>query len=147
MQLAPAARLEHRAFSPVPVAVFGLGILFAAFGLAPPEIAFGAVVLVLAASGALDLRVALADLAWPIVLLLAAMLPLGEAVATTGAASSIADALTAALPFSSPLSACALMLGLAMLVTPFVNNATTAVILAPIAVELAHAQGVSPASC
>ena len=37
------------------------------------------------------------------------------------------------------------MLGLAMLITPFVNNATTAVILAPIAVELAQAADVPPA--
>ena len=37
------------------------------------------------------------------------------------------------------------MLGLAMAITPFVNNATTAVVLAPIAVELARADGVSPA--
>ena len=35
--------------------------------------------------------------------------------------------------------------GLAMLVTPFVNNATTAVILAPIAVELAQSAAVPPA--
>jgi di/tricarboxylate transporter len=49
------------------------------------------------------------------------------------------------LPVASPLAAAALMLGLAMLITPFVNNATTAVILAPIAVELAQANGVSPA--
>jgi di/tricarboxylate transporter len=79
------------------------------------------------------------------VLLLVAMLPLGEAVATTGAASTIAEALAAALPVGSPLAAAALMLGLAILITPFVNNATTAVILAPIAVELAQSDGVSPA--
>jgi di/tricarboxylate transporter len=145
MPLAPMARREPGGVSPVAPVAFGLGILIAAFGLAPPEIAFGAVVLALAAWGALDLRAALAELNWPIVLLLAAMLPLGEAVATTGAAATIAGALTATLPAGSPVAAAALMLGLAMLITPFVNNATTAVILAPIAVELAQAEGVSPA--
>jgi di/tricarboxylate transporter len=145
MQLAPAVRVEHRRFSPAPVIVFALGILLAALGLAPPEIAFGAVVVALAVSGVLDLRAALAELNWPVVLLLVAMLPLGEAVATTGAASTIAEALAAALPVGSPLAAAALMLGLAILITPFVNNATTAVILAPIAVELAQSDGVSPA--
>jgi di/tricarboxylate transporter len=145
MPLASLARREPGGVSPAAPVAFALGILLAAFGLAPPEIAFGAVVLALAAWGALDLRTALAELNWPIVLLLAAMLPLGEAVATTGAAATIAEALTAALPAGSSVAAAALMLGLAMLVTPFVNNATTAVILAPIAVELARAEGVSPA--
>ena len=94
LALAPVARREPGGVSPVAPVAFGLGILIAAVGLAPPEIAFGAVVLALAAWGALDLRAALAELNWPIVLLLAAMLPLGEAVATTGAAATIAGALT-----------------------------------------------------
>ncbi len=145
MRLAAAEPEPGEPASAVPAAAFALGILAAAFGLAPPEIAFGGVVVALAASGHLDLRAGLADLNWPIVLLLVAMLPLGEAVASTGAATSIAASLTAALPTSTPLAAAALMLALAMLVTPFVNNATTAVILAPIAVEIARAEGLSPA--
>ena len=144
MAVGPVARIGSRSFSPLPVVVFALGILMAAVGLAPPEIAFGAVVLVLAVGGALDLRAALSDLNWPIVLLLVAMLPLGEAVATTGAASAIAAAMAEVMPAGEPVAAAALMLGLAMLVTPFVNNATTAVVLAPIAVELARAEGVPP---
>ena len=145
MQVAPSARREPLRFSPAPAVVFALGIALAAFGLAPPEIAFGAVVVALAVSGHLDLRQGLADLNWPVVLLLVAMLPLGEAVATTGAAAAIAGGLRDLLPVASPLAAAALMLGLAMAITPFVNNATTAVVLAPIAVELARAAGVSPA--
>jgi di/tricarboxylate transporter len=145
LELAAARRLDSRKVSPIPIVTFALGILVAALGLAPPEIALGAVVISLAASKALDLRVALAGLNWPIVLLLVAMLPLGEAVASTGAAATIAGALIAILPMSSPVAVCVLALGLAMLVTPFVNNATTAVILAPIAVEVARDAGVSPA--
>jgi di/tricarboxylate transporter len=144
MAVGSVARAGGRSFRPLPIVVFALGILMAGIGVAPPEIAFGAVVLVLAVVGALDLRAALADLNWPIVLLLVAMLPLGEAVATTGAASSIAAAMAEVVPAGEPVAAAALMLGLAMLVTPFVNNATTAVILAPIAVELARAEGVTP---
>jgi di/tricarboxylate transporter len=144
ISVGPVARAGGRSFSPLPIVVFAPGILLAAFGLAPPEIAFGAVVLVLAVGGALDLRAALSDLNWPIVLLLVAMLPLGEAVATTGAASAMAAGMAQVMPAGEPVAAAALMLGLAMLVTPFVNNATTAVILAPIAVELARAEGVPP---
>jgi di/tricarboxylate transporter len=94
---------------------------------------------------ALDLRVALAELNWPIVLLLVAMLPLGEAVSRTGAATTIAVALTGVVPTPAPLAVCTLVLGLAMLITPFVNNATTAVILGPIALEIAAETGTSPA--
>jgi len=126
------------------LAVFAAGMALAATSLVPPAVAFGAVVLVLAASGALDLRIGLAALNWPILVMLAAMIPLGMAVETTGAARVLADALIAAGAGSGPVYTVAAMLILAVLVTPFVNNATTMIVLGPIAVEAARRSGVAP---
>ena len=127
-----------------PLLVFAAGVVLTACGIASPAIALGGVVAVLCLTGHLDIRAALRNLNWPIIVILAAMLPLGEAVGTTGAATTIATAMTDHLPFSMPLLSVFLMLALAMVITPFVNNVTTVAILAPIATELAQAAQLSP---
>ncbi|MBS3648624.1 SLC13 family permease [Pseudaminobacter sp. 19-2017] len=129
--------------SPLPLAIFAAGIVLAAFGVAP-DLAFGAVVLVLAALGNLNLRTALADLNWPILLMLAAMIPLGAAVGTTGAADVLSGWLLHIVPTHQSLALSAAMLLLAVLITPFVNNATTAIVLGPVAISAAQAAGVAP---
>src|SRR5690606_42118128 len=92
---------------------------------------------VLAALGSLNLRRALSELDWPILSMLAAMIPLGQAIETTGAAAVIAGYLVALLPEPSPLLLLAAVLLLALVVTPFVNNASLAIALGPIAVGIA----------
>lgn len=128
----------------LPLAFFGCGILLAALGLAPPEIAFGLVVLALAATGFLNLRMGLADLNWPILIMLAAMIPLGLAVETTGTARMLADGLVSLLPAGASLLPVAAVLLLAIVITPFVNNASTAIVLGPIAIGIAQATGLPP---
>ncbi|WP_309084595.1 SLC13 family permease [Chelativorans sp.] len=129
----PAAKTSWLA-----AAVFALGVLLTAFGVAPPELAFGLVVIVLAGTGTLDLRRGLAELNWSILIMLAALIPLGLAVQSTGAAAVVANLLTSALPPDEPLVLLAAVLGLAVAITPFVNNASTAIVLGPIAVSVAQ---------
>lgn len=121
-----------------PVGVFFGGVALAGFGLAEPALAFGAVVLALALWGVLRLSSTLRQIDWSVVLMLGAMVPLGEAVASTGAATALAAAVIAPLPASGPWAVAAMLL-LAMAITPFVNNTATVVVLAPIAVEVAAA--------
>lgn len=127
-----------------PLAVFAAGVVAVACGLVAPEVALGGVVAFLCLSGKLDIRSALRNLNWPILVILVAMLPLGEAVGTTGAAAAIASALADHLPLNFAPIAVFALLGIAMAITPFVNNATTVTILAPIAIEIAHATQLSP---
>ena len=123
------------------VALFGLGVLVAALGVVPVEIAFGSVVLALLLTGALDLRRALAEINWRIVILLACMIPLGMAVETTGAARVLASSLVAALPSDQPILIIAVVLIAGTAMTPFIDNVSTAVVLSPIAAELAARTG------
>lgn len=125
------------------VAIFAAGVLLCAFNILPPQLAFGLVVIALVATGSLDLRAALQDLNWPVVILLACMIPLGQAVQETGAAQSIANLLAVHLPAANPLAAAALVLLLAVAITPFIDNVSTAVILSPIAADLATRTGVA----
>jgi di/tricarboxylate transporter len=127
-----------------PTVVFAAGVAIAAFNIVPPELAFGLVALILAGTGDLNLRKGFAELDWPILIMLAAMIPLGFAVETTGAASVMADGLMSVLPLESPIAISAAMLVLAVAITPFVNNASTAIVLGPIAIGVASAVGMPP---
>jgi di/tricarboxylate transporter len=123
------------------VGIFTLGILATAFDLAPTEIAFGAVVVAMALAGGLNLRTALQDLNWSIVILLACMIPLGLAVEETGAARLIANEIATYLPSAEPLVVGTSMLVLAVVITPFIDNVSTAAVLSPIAAGLASRTG------
>ncbi|MFA7602450.1 MAG: SLC13 family permease [Novosphingobium sp.] len=125
------------------VAILAVGVLLSTFGAVPPELAFGAVVLALAATGSLNLRTALQDLNWPIVILLACMIPLGLAVEDTGTARVISNAVAAYLPASEPLIVTALVLLTAAAITPFIDNVSVAVVLSPIAAAVASRTGIA----
>jgi di/tricarboxylate transporter len=129
-----------------PFAIFAAGVALSAFGLLRPEIAFAAVVFVLAVTRFLNIRQAMADINWPIVIMLAAMIPIGSAVAATGTAEVLAHWLSLAVPISMPVAGIALLLFIAMALTPFVNNATVAIVLSPIALEFAAAAHHPPAA-
>lgn len=138
LPLASTAPSEPALLSWRPFALFACGVAASAAGLRP-DVAFAGVVLVLALLNHLNIRQAMADLNWPIIIMLAAMIPIGQAVATTGAAETIAGWLSLVVPITHPLLGIALILFLAMTLTPFVNNATVAIVLTPIALEFARA--------
>ena len=79
----------------------------------------------------LHLRTAVQDLNWSIVILLACMIPLGLAVQDTGTASLIANHIAEYLPTAQPLVVATTMLLLAVLITPFIDNVSTAAVLSP----------------
>jgi len=133
---------RHRSF--LPVGLFVAGILVSAFGLAPPDISFAGVLLAMALLNLIQLRQALSEIDWPIVIMLAAMLPLGAAVATTGTAEMLASSLGAWVPVERAAAGVALILFLGVAITPFVNNATVAIMLTPVAFELAAKAGHTP---
>ncbi|MBY5781547.1 cation transporter [Rhizobium leguminosarum] len=138
LPLASTAPSEPALLSWRPFALFACGVAASAAGLRP-DVAFAGVVLVLALLNHLNIRQAMADLNWPIIIMLAAMIPIGQAVASTGAAETIAGWLSLFVPITHPLFGIALILFLAMALTPFVNNATVAIVLTSIALEFARA--------
>ena len=140
----PAPATSGRPASALTLAIILAGLGIAALGLLPPEIALGAAVAGLVVTGRLDLRAALRDLNWPIVLVLVATLPLGTAIETTGTAGMLAGGIASLLTPGDTMTAAAVLLGAALVMTPLVNNATTAVVLAPIALETAGRLGVEP---
>lgn len=125
----------------VPPLLFAGGVLLSAVFGVPPEFSFGLVVLALALSGSLSLRQGFEGLNWPILIMLGAMIPLGNAVATTGAAGVMAQWAVGMMPELSLGVLVGIMLVLAVLLTPFVNNPSTVLVLLPIGIEFARQYG------
>lgn len=126
-----------------------LAVLAAAMGLAagrvvPTEIAFfGAAVLVVAL-GALPIKDAYDSIDWPLIMLLAGLIPVSDALRTTGVADLLAGALTVVARGLPAYAAVLLIMVVAMLVTPFLNNAATVLVVAPIAAGVAQNLGLRP---
>jgi di/tricarboxylate transporter len=133
-----------RKASLLPVAVLAAAMALVAFNLVPVAIAFFGAAVVLLLAGSLSLRDAYDAIEWPILIMLGALIPVSEALRTTGGTDLIAAWLsTAATPLPS-IGALALLLAAAMAVTPFLNNAATVLVMAPIAAGFASRLGYNP---
>jgi di/tricarboxylate transporter len=81
---------------------------------------------------------------WPVIVLLGAMIPVGQALETTGGAALIADGMTVLGRDLAPVWMIALLLVGTMFVSDAINNNATAVLMAPIGFQLAERLDVSP---
>ncbi len=126
------------------LAIFGAAIVVTTLGLAPAHISFALAVAALVITQRLSLRDAYGAIEGPVIVLLAAMIPVGQALETTGTATVIGLQLVE-ITQGAPLP---IILGLFMLVTMLlsdvINNAATAVIMAPIAATVANQLNVNP---
>jgi di/tricarboxylate transporter len=101
----------------------------------------GALLMVLV--GLLTLREAYGALDLPILVLLGAMIPVGEALETSGGAELIASSFLSLAGQMSPVLTLTALLVFTMLLSNIINNAAAAVLMAPIAISLARSLGVS----
>ena len=128
----------------LPLVVLGVAIMLIAANLVPVTVAFFCAAVIFVLTRVLTLREAYDAIDPPILVLLACMIPISDAISSTGAAEVIAGGLavvSGALPASG---AVALVMLAAMAVTPFLNNAATVLIMAPIPVSVAQKLDLSP---
>ena len=104
---------------------------------------FGAAVAMLAIR-ALSLREAYDVMEWPILILLGALIPVSDALRSTGGTDLIAGWLSQAGDLVPSYGALALIMVAAMAVTPFLNNAATVLVMGPIAATFAAKLGYTP---
>lgn len=115
----------------------------AAFGLVPAAVSFAAGLLASMLFKALPLSKVYQAIDWPVVVLLAALIPVAEAMLTTGAAALLADLMLSHLSQGSAVFALILLLVLTMTLSDFMNNAATAAVMCPIALSIAKQLDVS----
>ncbi len=127
-----------------PVAILAAAMLLVALGIAPVAIAFFGAAIGVVAVGALPIRDAYRSIDAPVLVLIAALVPVSEAVRSTGGADLVAHALAGVLATVPAVIAIGLILVAAMAAAPFMHNAPTVLVLGPIAVALARSLKLNP---
>lgn len=125
-------------------AIMGIAVLIGASGVLPTAVAFVGGVLAAMVSGVMPPRRVYTAIDWPVIVLLAALMPVADAMATTGAADLLARLLLEGIGNGSALLALGLILVVTMTLSDFMNNAATAAVMCPIAIRTATESGASP---
>ncbi|HET6157934.1 MAG TPA: SLC13 family permease [Dongiaceae bacterium] len=128
----------------LPVLILVVAMATTAFGILPVPIAFFGAAVLMVLTGAVGFRQVYQTIEWPIIIMLGALIPVSEALRTTGASDLIAGWLSHLASGLPAYGALALILAAAMMVTPFLNNAATVLVMAPIAVSFSDSLGYRP---
>ncbi|AUG55879.1 SLC13 family permease [Thalassospira marina] len=126
------------------VGIFAFAIILAASGITTPAISFVAAVTLMLLTRVTSARDLYRRVEGPVLVLLAALIPIGEALRTTGTAELVAGYLLQIAGSAGPMWLLAFSLVLAMAITPILNNVTAVIVLAPIVMALAYRAGLAP---
>jgi len=126
------------------IAIFGGAVAAAALGLIYLPVAMAIVVVAYVLTRILPLQELYAHIEWPVVVLLGSMIPLGAALDASGGTQLIAGALvglTAGWPAWAVLTA---LMVVTMTLSDVLNNTATAIVAAPVGIQMAQTLGVNP---
>ncbi len=131
--------------APVAAGIMLLMILAMIFDWVPAVMAVIIAAVLMVFTGCLrNVEDAYRTINWESIVLIAAMMPMSLALEKTGASSGISMALVSGLGEYGPLALLAGIYFTTSLMTMFISNTATAVLLAPIAMQSAVSLGVSP---
>lgn len=122
--------------------VMALAVAVAALGLLPAAVSFALGVLASLVLRTVPPRAVYDAVDWPVIVLLAALIPVAKATEATGAADLVARLLLDTVAQGHAVAALALVLVVAMFLSDLMNNAATAAVMCPIAIGTAAALGV-----
>jgi di/tricarboxylate transporter len=115
----------------------------AALGLFPVAVLFAGAMFAYIVLGIVPLRSVYTTIDWSVIVLLAAMLPVAGAVASTGAADMIAHFLLENVTQGHAIFGLITLMLVTMFLSDLVNNAATAAVMCPIAISTAAQLGVN----
>lgn len=125
------------------LSIFAAAIILVITGLLRVEISFSFAAVILVISKILPIKDVYLSVDWPVIILLAAMIPVGEAFESSGGAATMTS-LILTMDNDYPIW---IFLGLLMAITlvlsNIINNAATVVLMAPIAIKVAESLGVA----
>ncbi len=128
----------------LPVIVLAAAMVLVALQIVPVAFGFFGAALALMLFRSISLREAYEAVDWPLLVLIGSLIPVSKAMQTTGATDLLATWLSAAAAPLPAYGALTLIMVAGMAVTPFLNNAATVLVMAPIAAKFAHSLGYSP---
>ena len=126
------------------VGVFAFAILLASVGVLSLPVALALVAVFMVLSGIVPLRQLYESIEWPVIVLLGSMIPIGGALEASGGTSLIAGGILSLSQGYSAAVVLTLLMVITMTLSDVMNNTATAVIAAPIAIDIATRLDVSP---
>ena len=123
--------------------IFAAAILLSILSIVPTTISFIGAILAYVFSGILPVRELYKNIDWPIIILLGAMIPISSALQSTGTTTLIADQVSLMAQGLPTWVIVALIMAITMTLSDIINNAATALIMAPISVGMAISMGVN----
>jgi len=122
-------------------AVMAAAIGGAAFGLLPAAISFAAGALILMALRALPPRAAYDAIDWPVIVLLGALIPVAQAMESTGLAELVTHTILRGVAQGGAIVALTMTMVITISLSCVMNNAATAAVMCPIAIGMANQLG------
>lgn len=138
-----AIRIPDKRQAVTATIIMAAAVAGAAFGLLPAAISFAAGVLAVMALRIIPPRLVYEAVDWPVIVLLAALIPVAGAMASTGTADLMARLLVQEVAQGHPVVGLAVILIVTMTLSDFMNNAATAAVMCPIAISTSSQLGAS----
>jgi di/tricarboxylate transporter len=126
------------------VLIFATAIFAASVGIVYLPIALGCAAGAYVFLNIVPVRSLYDSVEWPVIVLLASMIPIGSAMQSTGSTTLIAEGIVNISAGYSPVVVLTLLIIVTMTMSDVMNNTATAVIAAPIAMEIAGILDVNP---
>ena len=126
------------------ISIFAGAIILASFGAVYLTVALGCVVALYVLFGIVPLREIYTSVEWSVIVLLAALIPIGTALETSGGTALIAGTIVSLSAGYSAVVVLTILMIVTMTLSDVMNNTATAVIAAPIAIDIATTLQVSP---
>jgi di/tricarboxylate transporter len=145
--LLPLAKRELHVTRPrrltLTIAIFGIAIVLTSLGYLSAAVSFSTAAIVMILLRIISIREAYESIDWSIIVLLGAMIPVGSAFESSGAVAQLTQSIGQFQVMQNPVWLLTFVLVLTMFLSDILNNAATAIVMAPVASAIAASLSVS----
>ncbi|MFC4667366.1 SLC13 family permease [Seohaeicola nanhaiensis] len=126
------------------IGLFAAAVAAASFGLIYLPVALGIVVIGYVLTKIMPITEIYDHIEWPVVVLLGSMIPLGTALESAGGTKLIADSLVGLTQGMPAWVILTILMVVTMTLSDVLNNTATAIVAAPVGIQMAQSLDVSP---
>lgn len=127
----------------IAIGLFGSAIILTSLGFIPVQLAFSITAILLVVFKIITPREFYRSIEWSTIFMLASLLPLGDALQSSGASDTIATGLAQVSYLLPAWAMIVVIMVINMTLTNLIGNSASAVLMAPIALSLASSMSVS----